>query len=584
MIAIWKRLSNTGGLLLQSRAFPPLLEQRSARCRSRFYSVGAEALQNRNLYGKFDPEPDRANNSVVDIDFYNDFKPRADRAKTDLLVKLATCTKESISSDVDIIRIGEGADVGMKSLSPSTLYVRQFYPDLLTEIRKHKRSALIGNPGIGKSFFQFYYLARIVNPDLYGPLPPDCFGSTAPPKIVIRQEGTASMTVFDIANRKADKIQGYPITIFGCFDPKTTLYLMEPGKSIEEPHIESMSVPTLVTASPLLARYKEFCKNGGAKLFMPVFALSELLAIGEFLVSTGRVQGNLVEEYTPAAISERFGLFGGILRHVLPLSPTYLTECLKSRTNAIRKGDAHALLFAFDIEDADVSHHLMQYNVKTTGPDRFRTDTLGFVSPSVVTALQDKLTACSIADKVLALRRNDETGFINEACPKLYEEVIAALLTTGTGVSWQKRYVCVGGTAKGDTDDWTDQDDFKLGGIVYGEPPVFADMKLNTLYVPLKSNFAFVDFMCKVDNNQLVAFQVTRQRKGVKGISPNAQSSFKEKLGLSGPSLPSLRFVLIPSPSVADSAELTFEGDYCLDSYEVWKVPADYGRGRSVVG
>lgn len=225
---------------------------------------------------------------------------------------------------MDIIRI----DVGMKSLSPSTLYVRQFYPDLLTEIRKCERSALIGNPGIGKSFFQFYYLARIVNPDLYGPLPPDCFGSTTPPKIVIRQEGTASMTVFDIANRKADKIQGYPITIFDCFDHKTTLYLMEPETSVKEPHIASLSVPTLVTASPLLARYKEFIKNGGDKFFMPAFTLPELLAIGEFLVSTGSVQGNLVKEYTPAAISERFGLFGGILRHVLPLSLAYLTECL----------------------------------------------------------------------------------------------------------------------------------------------------------------------------------------------------------------------------------------------------------------
>ena len=257
-----------------------------------------------------------------------------------------------------------------------------------------------------------------------------------------------------------------------------------------------------------------------------------------------------------------------------------VAECLKSRTNAIRKGDAHALLVADNIEDADVSHHIMQYNVKTTGPDRFRTDTLGFVSPSVVTALQDKLTACSIADKVLALRRNDETGFINEACPKLYEEVIAALLTTGTGVSWQKRYVGVGGTAKGDTDDWTDQDDFKLGGIVYGEPPVFADMRLNTLYVPLKSNFAFVDFMCKVDNNQLVAFQVTRQRKGSKEVSPKAQQAFKEKLGL--PNLSSLRFVLIPSPSFADSAKLAFKGGNDLRSYEVWKVPTDYGRGGSV--
>ena len=74
--------------------------------------------------------------TVVDIDSYNDLKPDPDPVKTDLLVKLATCTKESISSDVDIIRIGEEANVGIKSLAPSTLYVRSFYPDLLTDLRK----------------------------------------------------------------------------------------------------------------------------------------------------------------------------------------------------------------------------------------------------------------------------------------------------------------------------------------------------------------------------------------------------------------------------------------------------------------
>ena len=545
--------------LRSAGALRPFTKHRSAQCWSRVFSVGAEAIQNRNLYDKLGPEPDPT--------------------KTDLLVKLATCTKESISSDVDIIRIGEDADVGIESLSPSTLYVRQFYPDLLTEIRKRKRSALIGNPGVGKSFFQFYYLARIMNPDLYGPLPPDCFGSTDPPKIVIRQEGTASMSVFDIANRKADKIQGYPITVFDCFDPKTTLYLMEPETSVKEPHIASMSVPTLVTASPLLARYKEFCKNGGVKLFMPVFTLPELLAIGQFLVSIERVPEDLLKEYTPDAISERFGIFGGILRHVLPLSLDYLVESLAARKDAIENSDAHALLSSYTLDKEKISHHIMQYSVDTIGPNRFTSFTLDFVSPSVVTDLQKKLTECSTAEKVLALRRNDETGFMNEACPKLYEDVIAALLTTDMGVSWQKRDACVGGTSKGDSDGWTDQDRFKLGGIAHGEPPVFADMKLNTLYVPLKSNFPLVDLLCKVDNNQLVAFQVTRQRKSSKDVSPNAQQIFKEKLGL--PDLSPLRFVLIPSPSFADSAKLASKGDNDLGSYEVWKVPADYGRGGS---
>ena len=95
----------------------------------------------------------------------------------------------------------------------------------------------IGNPGIGKSFFQYYYLARILNPSLFGPLPPDCYGSTTPPKIVIRQVGTAAMTIFDIANRKAERVDGCPGTLLDCFDPETSLYLMEPEVSMAEQQV-----------------------------------------------------------------------------------------------------------------------------------------------------------------------------------------------------------------------------------------------------------------------------------------------------------------------------------------------------------
>ena len=43
-------------------------------------------------------------------------------------------------------------------LGPTEVVCKGVYPDLLREIRKNDRSVLIGNPGIGKSFFQYYYL------------------------------------------------------------------------------------------------------------------------------------------------------------------------------------------------------------------------------------------------------------------------------------------------------------------------------------------------------------------------------------------------------------------------------------------
>ena len=190
------------------------------------------------------------------------FSPEASDDQSDFLESLANCRVDRIGDDIDVIRLNK-LGVRWKCLGPQKLFVRQFYPDLLREVRANHRSVLIGNPGIGKSFFQYYYLARILNPSLFGPLPPDCYGSTSPPKIVIRQEGTAAMTIFDIANRQAEIVIGCPKRLLGCFDPETSLYLMEPGISVAEPFIGGLLIPTLATVSPNPAQYKEFCKNGG---------------------------------------------------------------------------------------------------------------------------------------------------------------------------------------------------------------------------------------------------------------------------------------------------------------------------------
>jgi hypothetical protein len=134
-----------------------------------------------------------------------------------------------------------------------------------------------------------------MNPHLFGPLPPDCYGSTDPPKIVIRQVGTSSMTIFDIANRQAVEVEGCSVGVLKCFDPETSLYLMEPGKSVTEPHFEGLRIPTLTTVSPLLARYKEFCKNGGVKLYIPVFALPVVAFYWEIFAG-GRVRAGGADE------------------------------------------------------------------------------------------------------------------------------------------------------------------------------------------------------------------------------------------------------------------------------------------------
>jgi hypothetical protein len=131
--------------------------------------------------------------------------------------------------------------------NPDLLFVRSFYPDLLQDLRKRHRSILMGNPGVGKSFFQFYYLLRIFNPTLFGDLPADSYGSVAPPKIVVRQISGESIEVYEQSSAQVFEI---PDTseIFKYLSPQNSLYLMEPGVTIKKgPFLTSL--PTLLTVS-----------------------------------------------------------------------------------------------------------------------------------------------------------------------------------------------------------------------------------------------------------------------------------------------------------------------------------------------
>ena len=130
---------------------------------------------------------------------YRRYNPESYIAKTlrlralSLSLSLSRCRIEHISDTVDAI-LPDEEELPFESLVLNIIFARSFFPALLCEIRKCKRCVLLGNLGIGKSFFQFYYLTWLVNrtsqnernemrEDLFGPLPPDCFSSTEPQKL-----------------------------------------------------------------------------------------------------------------------------------------------------------------------------------------------------------------------------------------------------------------------------------------------------------------------------------------------------------------------------------------------------------------
>jgi len=531
---------------------------------------------------------------ITEPDMFNCFKSYPVRKSTlwlEALSKTTTMvTVKEVSPTVNAIVLGHEHD--LEDLASNVIFVRDFYPVLFGLIRKTNRAVLLGNPGVGKSYFQHYYLARLMNPTLLGDLPPDKYGSCKPPKIVVRQMGTGKMTIFDIENRKAEALDDSLGRVLECFDPKTSLYLMEPGMSKIEPHYEGLSLQTLSTVSPNISRYKEFCKNGAVKFYMPSYTLEELLAIGNFMLdrdSSLKKDTELRNLYTPHLIKERFVEFGGIMRHVLPNTMDKLKQARKDMKQAISDCDARALLRSGNPESTDVSHFVMQYDVEKEGEGRFTDFGLNFTSEKIRLQLQEKVLEQHINDKIIALIKNDEMpSFMSSALlSKVFEDVIWHQLVSAGGVQWHKRTASTSssGAASGagkSTDNWH-RFSLKVSKVVYGAIPKYENMTENVLYVPTSTTFPFVEAVVKLEGDKLIGFQVTRQANLPKSYNDDPIENFMEKVGL--PNLSNFTFVLIPRPNKADTSYLKLDEDSAfkdeLLTHVVWKVPTDYKPSTS---
>jgi len=272
----------------------------------------------------------------VDLSTYMSLSPKIDVLQTTILAGMKASTVEVIREKqprVRAIRLGLGATLSDVSLAADTIYERDLYPQLVRDMRTAKlRVLLLGNSGVGKSTFQFYLLARYMNPAHFqdiGSAPPTRrirFGSAAPPKVVIRHLPDEFHVLFlekGVAHLVASQ------EVLKCFDPATTLYFYEPGQTHGvEPVGLTHALPTLATMSPDESRYKEFSKRAET-MYCPVYTKEELLAIGRDMRQPARglrsklgdlYGSTFADLYSDTNISQRFELYGGIFRFVLPRS------------------------------------------------------------------------------------------------------------------------------------------------------------------------------------------------------------------------------------------------------------------------
>jgi hypothetical protein len=195
---------------------------------------------------------------------------------------------------------------------------------------------------------------------------PDSFGRTNVPEVVLRKIGNNIIQIWNIQEGKVVVCSDHFHELLGSFDPKKSLYLYEPGSSLKGSHYEELSIPTMCSVSPDERRYKEFYKNGAAKLYMPSWTLPELQAIRNFAKERHPDQIWLSEQDT----YDRFNEFGGIFRHIFSRNIGLVREDQK---RAIEDLDPRTfLLDEIDRGRRQVSHLVAQYQVSIEGNHAFR--------------------------------------------------------------------------------------------------------------------------------------------------------------------------------------------------------------------
>ena len=155
---------------------------------------------------------------------------------------------------------------------PSSLFIRQAYKDLQELIHgKYSENTIVvlGNPGIGKSYFSIYEMHRLLKQLksdeilVYKSLVLDLF-------IVLDAERIL------VASRRKDRDLGF-------INRPPDYYLCDAGTNKGEPTISRSDLcKSIVFSSPDQRNYKDFKKHhlrNLVTLYMPVWSLEELVSL-----------------------------------------------------------------------------------------------------------------------------------------------------------------------------------------------------------------------------------------------------------------------------------------------------------------
>ena len=150
------------------------------------------------------------------------------------------------------------------------------------------RFAIVGNPGIGKSYFALYELFEAVK---------------AGKRVVFYNQPTNTSYVFASPEGKCSSVTG--VSTEDC-----DLYLYDCATKVQP--ILPIAENVVMFCSPEFKNYQQFLKEGATELYMPVWTPDEMSAFAEY----GSTIQESLRDFRFAGYKERLAKFGCIPRYV----------------------------------------------------------------------------------------------------------------------------------------------------------------------------------------------------------------------------------------------------------------------------
>ena len=423
-------------------------------------------------------------------------KVEKDESKSSFLETLKSANITDVSSSdenqqgrIQAITLSNGMKFdGGKEFMGNTLFVRDFYPRLFNCIMETD-AILTGNPGISKSWFQWYIIYRLVKDSNYN--------------VIVRQVGDQRIDFLFPQHLKVCTGSWTDLrNVFREFNPHEAFYLYEPESSLLEP-IQS-DLQTVITCSPDRRRYHEFNKRGAARFYMPVWKLSELQSVGKYVCCHLDSSNELIPELAPNKIEQRYKRFGGIFRYVLPSNKFAIEEAENNQESVLALTKVQDVFApGISIEKADhnkqsISDFILQYKVHygEEYETEFKDFEMVIASEYVDQKLSNRVINSTELYKCIQSLKQMFLGVRREYL--LFEFVVFHLLLEDNnweifdGKKWDKRRFRFNESVR----------------VPKDSEHVLKTMQPGTLYYPLNPHFPIADFLF-VESGEVFGVQVT---------------------------------------------------------------------------